>query len=168
MRVVRFYMATKEKAIGSKGSLKSSGSGGSRKSRWTIPPELFQASVYKRNQGRTVRMVTAVTFGVIIALSAWRLYQTLSISTANSTVQWAAPGAVLFLGWWICFRLVHIPKFADFLIAVEAEMTKVSWPTKTELIRSSMVVIFFIVSLAAILFVFDLFWRTVFQFIGII
>ena len=61
-----------------------------------------------------------------------------------------------------------MPKFADFLIAVEAEMTKVSWPTQTELVRSSLVVIFFIVSLAAILFMFDLVWRTVFQFIGII
>jgi len=64
--------------------------------------------------------------------------------------------------------LLHIPKFADFLIAVEAEMTKVSWPTKMELIRSSLVVIFFIVSLAAILFLFDLFWRTIFELIGII
>ena len=40
-----------------------------------------------------------------------------------------------------CFRLVNLPKFADFLIAVEAEMNKVSWPTRTELFRSSVVVI---------------------------
>ena len=34
-----------------------------------------------------------------------------------------------------------MPAFADFLIAVEAEMNKVSWPTRTELFRGSMVVI---------------------------
>ena len=32
-------------------------------------------------------------------------------------------------------------QFADFLIAVEAEMTKVSWPSRGELVRSSIVVI---------------------------
>ena len=78
------------------------------------------------------------------------------------------PGAVLLIGWWLCYRLINLPKFADFLIAVEAEMTKVSWPTQTELFRSSLVVILFIVSLAALLFVFDLFWQWLFKLIGII
>ena len=32
---------------------------------------------------------------------------------------------------------MNMPRFADFLIAVEAEMNKVSWPSKAELIRSS-------------------------------
>ena len=49
---------------------------------------------------------------------------------------------------WICYRLVNFPGFADFLIAVEAEMNKVSWPTRTELFRASMVVLFLIFSLA--------------------
>lgn len=155
-------MATKEKVASSR----SASVGGSKSASGLIPVELFQFGSYKRNQGRTVRLVTAVTFGVIIALSAWRLYETLA--TSGSTVRLAAPGVLLFLGWWISYRVVHVPKFADFLIAVEAEMTKVSWPTKTELIRSSLVVIFFIISLALILFCFDLFWRTVFQFLGII
>ena len=111
-------MATKEKAISPGGSKSSK----SKNSGSLVPPELFQASVYKRNQGRMVRLVTAVTVGVIIALSAWRLYQTLAFSSPG--LQWAVPGVLLFLGWWLCYRLIHIPKFADFLIAVEAEMTK--------------------------------------------
>ena len=160
-------MATKEKAVATGSSKSAKAPKAQKGSGSLIPPELFQVGTYKRNQGRTVRMVTAVTVGVVIALAAWRLYTTLGTS-ANASLQWAVPGAVLFVGWWLCYRLVHIPKFADFLIAVEAEMTKVSWPTKTELIRSSMVVIFFIISLAGILFLFDLIWRTVFQFIGII
>ena len=63
------------------------------------------------------------------------------------------------LGCWIAYRLVNLPSFADFLIAVEAEMNKVSWPTRTELFRSSLVVIFSILFLAAVLFAYDLFWR---------
>jgi preprotein translocase subunit SecE len=52
-----------------------------------------------------------------------------------------------------------MPSFADFLISVEAEMSKVSWPTRGELIRASIVVILMIFFLAAILFGFDLVWR---------
>ena len=157
-------MATKEKAVSSTSA--KAGSKGSGSLASFVPKELFQAGVYKASQGRTVRMVTAVTFGVIIALTAWRLYA--GLITSAEGLRWGVPAAVLALGWWLCYRAIHVPKFADFLIAVEAEMTKVSWPTQTELVRSSLVVIFFIVSLAAILFMFDLVWRTVFQFIGII
>ena len=42
---------------------------------------------------------------------------------------------------WVSYRLVNFPSFADFLIAVEAEMNKVSWPTRVELFRSSIVVL---------------------------
>ena len=38
-------------------------------------------------------------------------------------------GLLLLLGLWIGYRLVNMPQFADFLIAVEAEMNKVSWPS---------------------------------------
>ena len=160
-------MATKEKAMSAaSGGSKSPKSGGSKGAGSLIPMELFHFGSYKQTQGRTVRMVTAVTFGVIFALSAWRLYVTLA--TANPGMKWIGPGLLLFLGWWLSYRIVHVPRFADFLIAVEAEMSKVSWPTQTELIRASAVVIIFIVSLAGILFVFDLFWRTIFQALGII
>ena len=31
---------------------------------------------------------------------------------------------------WFAYRLVNLSSFADFLIAVEVEMTKVSWPSR--------------------------------------
>jgi preprotein translocase subunit SecE len=63
---------------------------------------------------------------------------------------------------------VNVPGFADFLIAVEAEMNKVSWPTRTELYRSSVVVLVTIFVLAVVLFVFDFFWGWVFKILGIL
>ena len=36
---------------------------------------------------------------------------------------------LLAAGLWASYRLVNVPAVADFLIAVEAEMNKVSWPT---------------------------------------
>ncbi len=155
-------MASTKEKTGKGSSAKPSGSKPSKgPSKSMVPAELFQLGTYKNSQGRTVRLVTAITFGVIIALSVWRLYDTLS--TSSPGLKWGVPGALLFGGWWLCYRIINLPKFADFLIAVEAEMTKVSWPTQTELYRSSMVVILFIVSLAAILFLFDLFWQTIFK-----
>lgn len=68
---------------------------------------------------------------------------------------------------WVSFRLVNYSVFADFLVAVEAEMNKVSWPTRRELWNASVVVIFVIFSMAAFLFLFDALWTKVFELIGI-
>jgi preprotein translocase subunit SecE len=139
----------------------------------SIIGELFQIGAHKRNQGRTVRLVTSVTFGVVFALAAWRLNETLSAATlsenplVNRLIR-VSPGVLLLAGWWFSYRVVNWPRFADFLIAVEAEMSKVSWPTQTELFRSSLVVIFLIFSMAALLFGFDMFWQFTFQFFGIL
>ena len=70
------------------------------------------------------------------------------------------------LGVWFSFRLVNVPRFADFLIAVEAEMNKVSWPTRKELFRSSIVVIVVFLLLTAVLFVYDIVWRLLFEALG--
>jgi preprotein translocase subunit SecE len=48
-----------------------------------------------------------------------------------------------------------MPTFADFLISVEGEMNKVSWPSRSELFRASLVVILVIFFLAALLFAYD-------------
>jgi preprotein translocase subunit SecE len=87
---------------------------------------------------------------------------------AGRGMQFGLPTAIVAVGLWIAFRLVNVPAFADFLIAVEAEMNKVSWPTRGELLRSSLVVIFCIFFLAAVLFGYDLFWRTLLQLLKVI
>jgi preprotein translocase subunit SecE len=75
-----------------------------------------------------------------------------------------ALGAV---GVWICFRAINFPQFADFLIAVEAEMNKVSWPTRDVLFRSTVVVMFTIFALAGILFLYDVIWKSLLSALGI-
>jgi len=126
----------------------------------------FQLGIYKRNQGRIARQVTWAILAVVILLGAWRL-SVFEISGGRS-LQFLVPAIVALAGLWLAFRLVNIPSFADFLIAVEAEMNKVSWPTRTELFRSSMVVIFCIVFLAGVLFAFDVFWRTLLKLLRVV
>ena len=60
----------------------------------------------------------------------------------------------LILGW-VIFRIVHFPPFAEFLIATEAEMNKVSWTSKEDLNRATTVVLATVVLMAVFLFVVD-------------
>ena len=62
--------------------------------------------------------------------------------------------------------MVNYPRFADFLISVEAEMDKVSWSSKSELYRATVVVLVTMVLIGIILFVFDVIWQYFFEFIG--
>ena len=130
--------------------------------------EFFQGSLYKPSQGRVSRQVTFATLAIAVGLAGWKMWNYLSISGGNPALIYGVPVAVILVGMWISYRLVNITRFADFLISVEAEMNKVTWPTRPELVRSSMVVIIVIFFLAFILFMFDLIWRFLFQFIGVI
>ncbi len=138
--------------------------------------ELFTAEVYKRNQGRMVRQVTCLAIWLACLLGAWRFYQTFMMDLAlgaawegwkGDTLRWAVPVLLLLVGVWVGYRLVNWPKFADFLISVEAELNKVSWPAWSELYRASLVVIFTIAFLAVLLFAYDLVWVSLFQWLDI-
>jgi preprotein translocase subunit SecE len=122
--------------------------------------EIFHVGLYKPSQGRITRQVTCVVFWTVIALASFKLYQTLIQADV-----WRYIGSLglLIVGFWAAYRAVNFPRFADFLIAVEAEMNKVSWPSKGELIRSSVVVIFVIFMLAIVLFGYDVFWQYLFK-----
>lgn len=128
--------------------------------------ELFHAGLYKPNQGKAVRQLTFAALACMVAVACYQLSQWVGTKSAN--LQYAVPLALLLLGGWICYRLVNVPRFADFLIAVQAEMNKVSWPSRQELIRSSIVVIVTIVLLAVVLFGFDILWMGLFQAIGVL
>ncbi len=115
--------------------------------------ELFSFGFYKRSQGRIARQVTFAALAIIVALGCWSLSGYLS--GRHPAWQYGLPLALLALGAWASFRIVQMPNFADFLISVEGEMNKVSWPSRGELFRASIVVMIVIFFLAAILFAYD-------------
>jgi preprotein translocase subunit SecE len=131
---------------------------------------MFTASRYKRNQGKVARQATFFALLAVAAVGAWTM-------SAGATPEFGAyvvppgirasvspevvakyvlPMIVLAIGAWAAFRVVNIPRFAEFLISVENEMGKVSWPSRGELFRASMVVLVVIFLLTAILFTYDL------------
>jgi preprotein translocase subunit SecE len=123
--------------------------------------------------------VTFAALAVGLAIGVWRLSQTLSTfdpgvrfglsrEAVSAALRFGLPALLLAAGWWISYRIVNFPSFADFLIAVEVEMNKVSWPSRSELIRASTVVLVVIVSLALLIAAFDVVWRMFFQSLGIV
>ena len=142
--------------------------------------ELFQLGLYKRNQGRIARQVTFAALAVLIGMGVYRLKGTLEqsesfawllrkmdLASSHMALAWAVPVGMLCLGMWFSYRMVNWPKFADFLIAVEAEMNKVYWPSRGVLFRSSMVVLFVIFFLGILLAGYDFAWIYVFKQIGV-
>ncbi|MCO6044777.1 preprotein translocase subunit SecE [Aeoliella sp. ICT_H6.2] len=117
--------------------------------------ELLKFDLYKRSQGRIVRQVTFAACAIIVALGCWSLSYSMQ-DVDNQATRYLVPLGLLAAGVWASFRLVQLPQFADFLISVEAEMNKVAWPKRHELINASIVVILVIFIMAALLFGFDL------------
>jgi preprotein translocase subunit SecE len=113
---------------------------------------MFNASRYKRSQGRIARQVTFFAIWLAFGAAAWNMYG----MAQDDVWRYGVPTILVGVGAWIAFRIVNLPSFADFLISVEAEMNKVSWPGRAELWRASIVVIVVIFLLAGILFAYDL------------
>ncbi|BBO36420.1 hypothetical protein PLANPX_6032 [Lacipirellula parvula] len=140
---------------------------------------IFTASRYKRNQGKVARQATFFALLAVAAVGAWTMSSGASPELGEYFVppalqdkispavvaRYVLPMIVLAIGAWAAFRVVNMPKFAEFLISVENEMGKVSWPSRGELFRASMVVLVVIFFMTAILLGYDLFLK---WFIGVL
>ena len=90
--------------------------------------------------------------------------------TLLPAVRYTLPLLLLAASMWLAWRVVNFPPFADFLIATEAELNKVSWTTKPRLIQDTIVVLAVTALLAIFLFAMDQTWRVVLSWkpIGVI
>ncbi|MBX3444060.1 MAG: preprotein translocase subunit SecE [Planctomyces sp.] len=131
----------------------------------TFLAELFSGSFYKRNQGRLVRQATFFAIVAVVALGCITLANTI-MSEFHPGVRTAVPAAFAALGAWFAWRVVNYPKFADFLIAVEGEMDKVSWPEWPYLWRALSVVLVVLVIFTVYLWLWDAIWMWLFKAIG--
>lgn len=134
-------------------------------STWTA--ELLSLNIYKRSQGRLTRQLTAVAIAGIVILGAWTLSQG-PLNNYSESVRTGIPFAISALAIWFAFRIVNYPRFADFLISVEAEMDKVTWAGREELQRATIVVIATMVFIGMVLLVYDVFWVWFFTLVNIL
>jgi len=129
--------------------------------------------IYKSGQGYYTRMVSALTCGAIVAIGCWRLYEKLTgiginDPTMRILVQSLVPLAIFIGLSWLIFWLVNNPTVADFLIAAEGEMKKVSWSSRKEIAASTVVVIVVVISMSILLAVADLFFQVFFRAIHVL
>ena len=118
-----------------------------------IVHEFFRFGFYKKSQGRIARLTTFYALGLMVLVGCWSMGR--YYADQAPLLHYYVPLAFAAIGLWVSFRVVQMPAFADFLISVEGEMNKVSWPARSELFRATVVVILVVFFLAALLFAYD-------------
>ncbi len=127
----------------------------------------MKIEIYKRGQGKYTRLGSWAAAMVITMFGAAELAKSLE-GAGNPYIQFGIPAAVvlvvaMFVGW-----LINKRKPADFLIATEGEMRKVSWSSRKEVIGSTKVVIVTTFIMMGVLFAMDMTLTVLFGWLGII
>lgn len=78
--------------------------------------------------------------------------------TLLPSLQYTLPLLLIGATLWLAWRIVNYPVFADFLIATEAELNKVSWSTRRRLMQDTVVVLATVFLMAVFLFAMDQAW----------
>lgn len=127
--------------------------------------------IYKRGQGRYTRIGTFAGMMVIVAIGAAVLAEVLGAALSQSSykvyLQYGIPVLIVGLAAWAMFLVVNRQKSADFLIATESEMKKVSWSSRAEVIGSTKVVIIVTLIMSFLLYSVDWLFVMFFSKIGV-
>ncbi len=129
--------------------------------------ELTSASLYKKTQGRLTRQLTLVAV-IGVTLCACYSLSTTWMLDQDQSIRIGVPLAIAVVMSWLAFRVVNFPPFAEFLIAVQAEVTKVNWPSWGELKRATIVVVCTMFFLGLVLFVYDVVWYQILSLVGVL
>ncbi|MFN9720718.1 MAG: preprotein translocase subunit SecE [Planctomycetota bacterium] len=130
----------------------------------SLLPELFRFQIYKSTQGRMVRQFTFFAILILAGFGCLTLANG-PLGQSDKSVQIGLPLVIWLAAAWIAFRLVNIPRLADFLVSVESELEKVTWPGKNEVVQATVVVLSMMFFLGLFLFLIDLVWTWLFSFI---
>ena len=122
----------------------------------------MQLYIYKRGHGYYTRLWSAIACLALAAIGCYKLHSKLALAD-NQWVQNLTPAIVWGLLAWFVYWVSNRQSIADFLIAAEGELKKVSWSTKQQVISSTMIVIFVVILMAALLGLVDVLFRLFFE-----
>jgi len=124
----------------------------------------MNVKIYKQGQGKNSRLWTAIVLLVIVAVGCWRLHLKLQTQD-NIWLETLLPALICAVFAGTIYWLSNLPVIADFLIAAEGEIKKVSWSSRKEIVNSTMIVIFVVAIMASgiglVDLVFQIFFRQV-------
>ncbi len=127
---------------------------------------LIKFDLYKPNQGKKARWLTVAGLGLVIAIGLWRMFEVMD--TVRTYTRYGIVTVIGAVCSWLIFRIVNYVPFADFLIATEAEMRKVSWTTSEDLKRATSVVLCTVLLMTVFLFSVDRVWSILLGLIGVL
>ncbi len=122
--------------------------------------------IYKRGQGRYTRTITFAAGAVIAAAIAY--YVSEQLRGLAVYYVYGIPVAIFAGISLLTFWIVNRPRSADFMIATEGEMKKVSWSSRKEIIGGTKVVIATTFILAIMLLAVDMAFGFFFKAIGVL
>jgi len=121
--------------------------------------------IYKRGQGKYTRLCSAFAIAIVAGLGCLQLYKKLQAGDIGLWVETMVPAGLFVILAVLIFWLVNKPSLADFMIAAEGEMKKVSWSSRQEIAVSTFIVIFVVVAMAILLGTTDIAFRTFFTWL---
>ena len=121
--------------------------------------------IYRKTQGRWTRLGTIVGVGGLIVVGAWYMWN--ELPPGLGLFRAIIPLVVVLGFFYVLLRVVNSKRPADFMIATEGEMKKVSWSSKKEIIGSTKVVIATLLIMGLVFFLVDLFFMKFFRFIKV-
>jgi len=120
-------------------------------------------NIYKRGQGKYTRLCTAFGLALIAGIGCFRLYVKLQATDFGLWVETMVPVGLFICLSILIFWVVNKASIADFMIAAEGEMKKVSWSSRKEIMVSTFIVIVVVVIMAVLLGTTDLGFRMFFE-----
>ena len=128
-------------------------------------------NIYKRGQGKYTRLCSAFAAAIFAGLGCLQLYKKLEAvewGLSRKAALWVAtmvPAGLFVVFALLISWLINKASVADFMIAAEGEMKKVSWSSKQEIAVSTFIVIVFVIMMASLLGTTDLGFRTFFTWL---
>lgn len=122
-------------------------------------------TIYKRGQGKYTRLCSAFAAAIIAGLGCLKLYQRLQATDLGLWIETMVPAGLFVVLALLISWLMNKPSVADFMIAAEGEMKKVSWSSRQEIAVSTFIVIVVVVLMAVLLGATDLTFRTFFNWL---
>ncbi len=124
-------------------------------------------NIYKKGQGKYVRMGTVAGIAIILLLGI-RWVDDRIIALQPSYIKAIVSLILAAVGAIFSFWIVNKPKFADFMILTESEMRKVAWPLPRVVVTATKLVVLMVFLLAGMLWLVDFGFVWLFQAIHVL